>query len=416
MKKGEKYIFGRSRQKQNQLTDPTSIQLDAPRNEYYEAVSVRFGHAQVILFVALFAFVILSFLRNSELITYRNFYYFFKDLNASAESVDLTGLSSVTYPTDDEQSFTLYRNGLAVAGNQSVTVFSATGRQTVSKLLEHYSHPVAVGSGKYLLVYESGGTRYSLYNFYNLIHSGSTEYPIASATVSECGMYALISSSESYNSVVLLYNDRFELINRYNKNSYVMDACIDEKGSRLTVLSSALENGAFATKAEIYKPGASEAEATVSLGNAIGIECTYADPSHLIVLCSNEAYFLKSDGRVLEKHSFEGETVRFADLGAHGLALCMDGRIISEKNTIILFDKTGKMLYNNTVPEKIEQIAANEDAVYLLFSGGVRRVLYREGGEESVLPANTEERVMLALGKNELLLCSPQKAVYLQFD
>ncbi|MBQ8440344.1 MAG: hypothetical protein IJX19_06775, partial [Clostridia bacterium] len=157
--------------------------LNTPQNEYYENISARLGITQVILYLSLFAFVVLSFFRNTELITYQNFYYFIKDLNASSESVFAFESDAVSYPTDSEQSFTLYRKGLAVAGNSAVTVFTATGRQTVSQNIS-YRHPVTVGAGKYLLVYELGGTQYSLYNSYAQVFKGSSEQPILGAAVS----------------------------------------------------------------------------------------------------------------------------------------------------------------------------------------------------------------------------------------
>ena len=87
--------------------------VEAEQNAYYESISAGLGILQVILYLSLFTFVVLSFFRNTELITYRNFYYFFKDLNASAETVDVFDADSVTYPTSGEQSFALYRKGLA---------------------------------------------------------------------------------------------------------------------------------------------------------------------------------------------------------------------------------------------------------------------------------------------------------------
>ena len=130
-----------------------AAKLERERNEYYENISAGLGIMQVVLYLSLFAFVVLSFLSNTNLITYQNFYHFFQDLNASAERVDIFTHDSVSYSTDEEQSFTLYRKGLAVAGNTGVTIFSATGRQLVSHGIQ-YNDPVAVGSGKYLLVYE----------------------------------------------------------------------------------------------------------------------------------------------------------------------------------------------------------------------------------------------------------------------
>ena len=191
-----------------------AAKLTKERNEYYENVSAGLGIVQVVLYLSLFAFVVLSILSNTNLITYQNFYHFFQDLNASAERVDIFTHDSVSYATDEQQSFTLYRKGLAVAGNTGVTIFSATGRQLVSHVIQ-YNDPVAVGSGKYLLVYERGGKQYSLYNANTQMHVGETEYPITGAAVSDSGMYALISSASDANSAVYLYNNRFALINIY---------------------------------------------------------------------------------------------------------------------------------------------------------------------------------------------------------
>lgn len=397
------------------LTDSQNLEFEKERNEYYEAVSVRFGYAQVVLFVLLFVFVVLSFLRNTELITYRNFYYFFKDLNTSAQTVNLLDADHVTYPTSEEQSFTLYRNGLAVAGNRSVTVFSASGRQTVSKLIDNYHHPIAVGSGKYLLVYESGGTKYSVYNFYSQIYAGTTDHPIQAAVAADCGMYALITSSEAYTSVVSLYNDRFELVNRYCKNAYVMDVDINAKGTALAILSSSVKGGAFSTSLEIYETKNTSEAAVLSLGSSIGIDCYFSDASHLSVLCGNEIYFVKQNGTLQNQYSFEGKRLHTADLTQDGAAICLQDTRISEKNSIIVFDKTGNLLYNEAIPEKAEQIARRGNHVYVVSSGGIRRISLRENEEDVVLQADTEGRVLLAINEKEILLCSPQKAVYFNF-
>ena len=180
-----------------------NLQAEAPQNAYYERISEKLGILQVILYLSLLAFVVLSFFANTNLITYQNFYHFFKDLNASAETVNVLDTDSVSYPMDEEQSFVLYRKGLAIAGNNNVTVFTAAGRQTVSKAIS-YQNPMAVGNGKYLLVYELGGMQYSLYNSDVQIHSAKTDYPIFGAEVSESGKYALITSSRDYATVVSL--------------------------------------------------------------------------------------------------------------------------------------------------------------------------------------------------------------------
>ena len=58
------------------------ISLESPQNEYYESVSEKLGIVQVVLYLSLFAFVVLSFLKNTNLITYQNLYFFVKALDS----------------------------------------------------------------------------------------------------------------------------------------------------------------------------------------------------------------------------------------------------------------------------------------------------------------------------------------------
>jgi hypothetical protein len=265
----------------------TDQQVYSIKNQYYENVSAGLGVMQVILYFTLFAFVILSFVGNTNLITYRNFYYFFKDLDASADSIDVFKSDSMTYPTDASQCFTLYRGGLAVIGDRSVSAFTATGRQTVSESIQ-YRNPTAEGRGRYLMVYEMGGTQYSLYNSYTQLYADKTDYPINGAAVSDSGVYAILSSSDSFSSVVSLYNDNFALINRYNKNSFVTDVAIDGKGRLVALLSAEPRGGAFETALELYAPGETEAKKRISLGEGMAYSCVFTAADVIAVSFSDE--------------------------------------------------------------------------------------------------------------------------------
>ncbi len=387
--------------------------IDAPQNAYYESVSAKLGIFQVVLYLSLFAFVVLSFLRNTELITYRNFYYFLKDLNASAETVDVFETDSVSYPAADSQSFALYRKGLAVAGNDALTVFTATGRQTLSQSLQ-YRDPVAVGSGKYLLVYEMGGTQYSLYNSYTRLYTGKSDYPLFGATVSDSGSYALISRSEQYNSVVSLYNSNFSLMNRYNRNGYVMSVSLDEKGTRLAILTSSVEDGLFSTSLSLHVPREDGEGITVKLGDAVGLTCAFTASGGVNVLCKDGWRFVDGDGSVRHEYFFAGEEIVCAELCADGASVVLRETPISQKNQVIVFDKNGNLLYNKEVTETVTQIAKSGNGVFLVHNGGIDRIDLQS---EAVTryERTTEGRKILAIREDEILICSPQKAEYLRF-
>ena len=390
-----------------------AVSVGKERNEYYENISAGLGIVQVLLYLSLFAFVVLSFLTNSNLITYQNFYHFFQDLNASAERVDIFSHDSVSYSTDEEQSFTLYRKGLAVAGNTSVTIFSATGRQLVSHGIQ-YNDPVAVGSGKYLLVYERGGKQYSLYNANTQMHAGETEYPISGAAVSDSGMYALISSASDANSAVYLYNNRFALINIYKKGGNVLDVAISPDGHRIALLTVSPTSGGVSTSLMVAEPGKGSAIAERVIASSIGIECHFTDDGKIAALCTTGVAYLSASGELEFFHDFDGKILATADVSQHGVAVCLKKTEISEKNIIIMFDKSGKIVYNDVIPQSINSVAYREGVLFWTDYSGVSR-LDIASGEIDFEEYVTDGKKLLALDSKEILLCSPQKAVYITF-
>ncbi len=390
------------------VTDP------APRNEYYETISARLGVLQVVLFLSLFAFVVLAFLFNTELITYRNFYYFFQDLSASAETVDIFDADSLSYPTSEEQDFAVYRGGLAVAGNNSVTVFSATGRQLLSESVQ-MRNPTAVGKGKYLLVYEMGGTQYVLCNSNAVIHEGKTEFPIIGAAVSDSGMYALTTSEKRTASVVSLYNDRFQAINAYRMGGYVTDVAIDADGKRIAILTSKPEDGFFSTTCLLAVPGKGEKSSETTVSSAIGISCAFFENGNVAVITADGAALLSADGKLRREISFDGRELALSELSETGGVVVLKKNRISEKNIVIVFDKDGKIVYNKTVSEDILQVSHVGNAVFWMTDTGVRCRNWKDGTSHFI-SCQTEERVLLAMSETEALCCSPKKAIYLSFE
>ncbi len=399
--------FAKKKPKRERITP------EAPRNEYYENISARLGILQVVLYLSLFAFVVISLLANTQMVTYQNFYYFFRDLRASAETVDIFDARSLTYPTDEEQDFTLYRGGLAVAGNHAVTVFSATGRQLLSTSVQ-YNDPTVVGAGKYLLVFESGGTQYSLYDSSAQLHTGKSEYPIRAAAVSDSGMYALITAGENSTSSVSLYNSRFQLMNRYNKSGYVTSVAIDKKGERIAILSSVSGGGSFQTSVMIAKPGEGSAISDAVVSDSLGLSCAFTEADELSVLCSRGTVQLSRDGKKLSDQNFDGLIPALFHLSDSGLTVVLKKNEISAKNIVIAFDKNGKIVYNETVSEDITQITRTGRRMFWLTDRGVRCMDL--SGIGSFSECRTDERRLLPVSEDEVLLASPQKAVYIVFD
>lgn len=392
---------------------PTGEAAEPTReNAYYEAISERYGIAQVFLYLSLFTFVVFFLILHSDRITYQNFYYFFRDLGTTAGSTEILRSESVSYPADRERGFTLYRQGLAVAGSSTVTLFSPSGKQLISERASLRS-PAAVGTGKYLLVYETGGTRYSLYNSFSCIFSGTADAPIRGADVSPTGSFAVISSSPEYDSVVELYDGDLRLTSRFLINGYVTDVSLHPKGTMVAMLISTAGDGTFRTVLRICHAENGKTVSETVVGEGLGLRCAFTSSGIVSVLTSSGAAFLNARGRLISEVPFSGETVFCADLNTSGTALILKESARSQKIHILMFDKSGKMLYNDFADGGAEAVSITSGAAFVQQSGSILRV--RKGTVErmSIAAAGC---TLLAVDRDDFYLCTAKQAVCLRFS
>ena len=109
-----------------------------------------------------------------------------------------------------------------------------------------------------------------------------------------------------------------------------------------------------------------------------------------------------------------GTNVLAPDEGMAGLVICLKKTAISEKNVIIIFDKNGKIVYNDVIPQSINSLAYREGVLFWTDYSGVSQ-LNLESGELAFVEYAADGKKLLAVNDKEILLCSPQKAVYITF-
>ena len=164
----------------------------------------------------------------------------------------------------------------------------------------------------------------------------------------------------------------------------------------------------------IAEPGKGSAIAEKEIASTLGLQCHFTEAGKLAVLCTTGVAYLSNNGELEFFYDFEGKIPATADVSANGVAVCLKKSAISEKNIIIIFDKSGKIVYNDVVPQSVDQIAYRSGVLFFADHGGVSRLDIQSGQvdfEEYV----TDGKVLLAINEREILLCSPQKAVYITF-
>ena len=390
------------------------VALQNPRNPYYDHVSNIYHALFLVLLAALLVFVCVSMLCNLELFTYENFYYLAKDIGVASDLLSGTG-NVINYETSvRNQTFALYRGGLAVGGDSGLQLFTATGRETLNTSPD-YVQPVLHGSDRYLLMYDIGEKRFSVYNSFVCVHHEECDYPIYAGAMSDSGYFITVSESYDHPGVVSVYNHRFELINRYNRTEMVTCTAINQEGDRIAFASAGMQNGEYVTTLVIAVPGQQKTSVELPFEGLFPYSVAFIDRHRLLLVGDTASYIVSvDDGTAMCTIPYGGLQLAFAQTHSNYTALVFSVNPVTDTYRLIVCDKNGVLTADQTFSAGISQLCVYQDCVFFLTDTGIARIDPKTLTYE-LIECATQGKSLLIRKENEVLLCGGQSAVYYQF-
>jgi len=376
---------------------------------YYSEISFRYHSVQIICIMLLAVFLAVTLMTNARALSADNLIYFAKDLATTVASKEKGTTDVFVYASDENNDYTLYREGLVTLGKQKLTVFTATGREAYSYFLS-YQNPRLASSGRYFAAYDMGGRGVSLYNSFTCVNELTTEMSVRTVAVCDKGYYCLVTNGAEYASEVLLYNERHHMINRYRLKEYTVMADLCPDGSELMLVSVAAELGRMVTHIDFAIPGEPDWSSSFDVLDAYPVACLYTEDGNILLLSTDAVYLFDRLGEELGRYYISSsEVVSFEMTREACVIVCHEG-VSDRTNRVLVFDKTGNLEYNVSVT------AGLRDACYM---DGILAILcdeslwmYQGEAEQPVCVALTGDyHTLLAYDGSEFLLCGDAKAV-----
>lgn len=389
---------------------------------YYATVSARYKVAQRILALILVLFLLISIFTNIKEITYGNLFYFVRDFGNAVDiaSIDYETLSYDVYPN---QSFAMYRGGVAAVSPSNISVFTATGRRTL-KSRSDFVVPYAVCSDKYVLVYDMSGDSFALYNSFSKVHTEELSAPITDAYISDSGVFAVVTSSAGYKSVINVYNKNFKLIGKYSKDLYAIDVCIDAGGERMAAIFYDVGDGRGKSLLRIYDisnrvskdkdPDEDRIIYEHIFEYQFPLACSFLENGKLSVITDHTSAIFESnkvDYEIYDSYEYGGE-ISAVYAGAYGSAIAIKDSTLSDVNKVVALDADGKLLYDDIIRESVREIAVLGKYIFVKTDTGVVR-LHTGNGEEEKYAAQSGR--MLVYDESTVIICGESKAIYVKF-
>lgn len=387
--------------------------FDAAGDTYYASVSARYKILQRVMWVAFAVFSIVTVVFNFRHITYDNFFYLIKDFNVAAESSEMT-YETLSYDAASDQSFTLYRGGLAVASRSKVSAFTATGRRTFG-INSNFSRPFSVASDKYLLVYDTGGDSFSIYNSFAKVYTEKLDYPVTNAAFSKSGSFAVITRSAQYESRIIVYDKDFKKLCEYDrKDKYAIDVSLNEGGDKMAIVYLDTDNGVSRTTLTYYDLDKYEKISDEEFSGEFPLACSFMKGGALSVITTVAVHSFDAslEPRELEEHYGSMRVSAFWCDENYAAVAYNDG-VLTSTNEIMVFDSNGSLVYNDEISSSVEQIEVVGDYAFVKNSAGVLRLNIKRYEEQQL---ECQDGYMLIYDENTAMICAQSKAVYLKFD
>lgn len=391
--------------------------FNAAGDIYYASVSAHYKIAQRVLVLILVFFLVFSIITNYREITFDNFYYLIKDFT-SASDVGQNNYEILSYESDSRQNFVLYRGGIATVSPSKISIFTATGRRTLNDTSQ-FSSPFAVSSDKYVLFYDTAGTKFSIYNSFSRVYHEELDNPVKLADLGEDGSFAVVTKSSTGSWHIRAYNKSFKLKSIIPESNYIFSIDLDSEQQKLSVLSYERGDGTGRTSLTVYdlskmddKSGNKvQIEKEIRFDGEFPVKCGYMQKGILAVITDKcvriyDNSFEEKNGKI----DFSGGTLTGYSISDEGVAV---SAMNSASSSLVAYNGYGDLLYNRSVSYNVSDVCVYGSKVFLRIDQGIVRIDTSKNSTELLSSGSGK---MLIYNSETALVCGESKAEYLIFS
>ena len=379
---------------------------------YFASISAFYKVIERILWVLLIMFVVFSLLTNYKEITFNNFFYLLKDFSSAVDS-ETSNYQVLSYDSDKEQKFALFRGGIASASSSRVSIFTTSGRRSLKNNNEYYS-PNIVASDKYVLVYDSASSSFSLYNSFSKVYSLTLENRarITDAAFGDGGSFAVAAREADMKTVIYVYSKNIKTKAQITQSDYVFDMSLNYAESKLATIAYDVGTGTGKTiiKVHSFEKGNAEKLNPVEYDGEFPLSCAYLENGNLAVVTNSSIRILDKNLKEIKSQKFYEATVSAFNVSQNGaIAVVYSGSV----RTVYAFDSKGEIIYNKSIGENVTKADIVGEYLFLQTSSGVIRI-NTDNKTRQFLSSNRGS--MLVYSEDTAIVCGEAKAEYLVFD
>ena len=379
-------------------------------NRYYKNVSKVYKGFALALLLTVFLFFLTVTMFFSDYVTYENMRYLVRDFGAMMSS-ETDGFSTVVYNGSDSMKFETFKNGLAAASGDKYLYYDSTGIRMIEED-SGCSEPVLVPADKYLLMYDLGGTSYTVYNQLTRIIRRESDNRILSGDMSDSGAFVLVTRSRETRYVVEVYNAAFRHTMSIYKENYVLDAALSPDGTTVMIASAVPDDTDFRCEVAVCRIGQEKAVTTLIYDHTMPLD-VYAADEGFVLLCDTGLYFYDFGGNLKTNVPLTGSALSYADVNDRSVAVVGSVNALGMESRVLVLTPSGEVLYDSILTgTRVTGVAASQDPetalVYLETPDGILQL--RTDGTQNPYIAGDADVIGIVPVRKGAIICTKSSA------
>ena len=193
-------------------------------------------------------------------------------------------------------------------------------------------------AGKYVLLFESGGTSFRLDTRHKNVYGKSVDNNILSGVVSDNGTVALITESGSYACAIVVYDNTGKRLYQRNCTEYVVDLAFHKDSNGLCLTSVKVENGVVQSTVTSITFNQVDTQWTSMPLETLSVKSGFSSNDKFCVVGNTACAYYSSGGEMQGTYNYNGTLVS-ADLENGKAALIIQDD--QKRNTsLVLLDQS----------------------------------------------------------------------------
>lgn len=303
---------------------------------------IRFARFVLLLIAVLSALILLFANRNK--INIDNFKRLASKIDLGTSSAPKDDMSKIGFDYDSNSVVAVYKDGIARATEDNLSIIDNIGTQFQS-VLTGFNSPALITNQKYALAFDRGGNKLIVTNSFSVLFEKVFEDNIVDVSMNEDGYFAVITESEAYKNKLVVFDNNFKEVYKFNSmKRYIVGADISNDNKNLALSCIYIENENVKPQIVYHKLSSEESLWTCDFDESIAVSVTAKNDGTVCAVFEWGMCILDSKGKEKYRYEFGNKMLQSFYISDGKYNTVAFSESMNGKSEIYVFDNSGKQI------------------------------------------------------------------------